>query len=288
MALTSLVGMAMLWGSTFFSTKQLTTRLAVPDLLAVRFLIAAAAIGVIGHRHWRMSRETLRHGIVIGLIYGVAQLVQTWGLERTPASVSGFVTGLYVVITPFLAAWLLKERVPRATWLAVLLATVGLGMLTLDLSGGVGSGFGEALTLASAVLYACHIVAVDRWSLGEDAISLTIVQVVTVAVVCCVAAIPGGIALPASEPDWWLMLYLALIAGAIPIFLQVWAQTIVESTTAAVLMAGEPVWAAVFAVLLGGELLSWQMVAGGASMFAAMLLVTILPRVRAARGAAGA
>lgn len=284
LALGGLVLMGVLWGSTFFSMKDLTSRIPVPDLLAVRFVIASTAVGLLGWRHWRMSRATLAHGTILGLIYGSAQLVQTVGLAHTPASVSGFVTGLYVVITPFLAAWLLRERIPALTWLAVGLASVGLGVLTLDLSGGVRLGFGEALTLVGAVMYACHIVAVDRWSDGNNSISLTMVTLVVVALECSIAALPDGIQLPQGSVDWWWMLYIALIAGAIPIFLQVWAQAVVESTTAAVLMAGEPVWAAVFAVLFGGERLTWQMLTGGGSMFAAMILVTILPKLRTRGG----
>ncbi|MEL4504651.1 DMT family transporter [Luteococcus sp. H138] len=287
LALGSLVLMGVLWGSTFFSMKDLTGRLPVPDLLAVRFLIAAVTLGLVFWRHWRMSRRTLLHGTILGLIYGTAQLVQTVGLAHTAASVSGFVTGLYVVITPFLAAWLLRERIALLTWLAVMLAALGLGVLTLDLSSGVAIGFGESLTLASAVIYACHIVAVDRWSEGDDAIALTMVTLAVVALECGLAALPGGIQLPSGRTDWLWMLYIAVIAGAIPIFLQVWAQAVVESTTAAVLMAGEPVWAAVFAVLLGGERLTWQMLAGGGSMFAAMILVTILPKLRSRQRARG-
>ncbi|MEL4356644.1 MULTISPECIES: DMT family transporter [unclassified Luteococcus] len=280
LALGALVLMGVLWGSTFFSMKDLTSRIPVPDLLAVRFIIAAVVSGALGWRHWRMNRRTLRHGTILGLIYGTAQLVQTVGLAHTAASVSGFVTGLYVVFTPFLAAWLLRERVPLLTWLSVLLAALGLGVLTLDLSAGVVIGVGELLTLGSAVIYACHIVAVDRWSDGDNSLSLTLVTLTVVALECTVAALPGGIHLPSGGTDWAWMLYIAVIAGAIPIFLQVWAQAVVESTTAAVLMAGEPVWAAVFAVLLGGERFTWQMLAGGGSMFAAMILVTVLPKFR--------
>ena len=280
LALASLVGMAMLWGSTFFCTKALAGRIPVPDLLALRFLIMTTVTGALYWRHWRMSAETLRRGVAVGVVYGVAQLVQTIGLQYTDASVSGFVTGLYVVFTPFMAAWLLRERIPGSTWLAVVLATLGLAMLTVDPSHGLRIGLGEWLTLVGAVLYAVQIIGVDRWVTVENAPSLTLVEMATVTVVTGLFALPDGITRPSSSTDWWVMLYLALVAGAIPIFLQVWAQTIIESTTAAVLMAGEPVWAAVFAVLLGGENLTWQIVFGGGAMFGAMMLVTMAPRLR--------
>lgn len=275
-----LVGMAMLWGSTFFSIKALVTHVPVADMLAVRFAIAAVVIGVLAHRHWRMSRETWRQGIALGAIFGAAQLVQTFGLAQTAASVAGFITGLYVVFTPFLAASLLRERIGWPTWLGVVLATCGLGVLTLDLTTGFAVGRGELLTLVSALLYAAHIVAVDRWSTPHNALSLTNVQTLVVALVCLVAALPGGIALPATGGQWMWLLYLAILCGALTIFLQIWAQSAVESTTAAVIMAGEPVWAAVFAVLFGGEHVKWQMLVGGGAMFTAMVIVILAPRLK--------
>lgn len=281
-ALFSLVAMSMIWGSTFFSMKALVQHVPVADMLAIRFAIASVAIGLVAHQHWRMSRQTLLQGLLLGGIFGAAQLTQTFGLAHTAASTSGFVTGLYVVFTPFLAAGLLRERVPFPTWLAVILATVGLGVLTLDLHTGFRVGLGEWLTLVCAFLYACHIVAVDRFSTPETALQLTNVQIVVVAAICLVAALPGGVALPQTGVEWVWLLYLALIAGSLAIFLQIWAQTYVESTTAAVIMAGEPVWAALFAVLFGGERPTWQRVTGGCAMVVAMILVTLIPRLKRA------
>lgn len=284
-ALVSLVGMSMLWGSTFFSMKALVTHIPVADMLAVRFAIAAVVIGGFAWRHWQMSAQTLRRGLLFGLIYGSGQLTQTFGLAHTSASMSGFITGLYVVITPLLAARLLRERVPGLTWVAVALATVGLGVLTLGPTSGVRLGIGEVLTLICAVLYALHIITVDRFVTPKNALSLTNVQTVVCAVMALVFALPGGISLPHGPSQWGWLLYLAVIAGAIPIFLQIWAQAYVESTTAAVIMSGEPVWAAAFAVAFGGEQVTWQMLVGGTSMVSAMLLVTLMPRLKRAASA---
>ena len=74
----------------------------------------------------RASRVVRRHAVVLGLLYGVAQILQTAGLAHTPASISGFVTGLYVVCTPLLAAAILRTRIPPVTWAAVALAKADL------------------------------------------------------------------------------------------------------------------------------------------------------------------
>lgn len=272
------------WGSTFFLIKDLLVRLPVADMLALRFGIGSLALVLLAGRRLRMSRRTLRSGAVLGLLYGVAQILQTAGLAHTAASVSGFITGLYVVATPLLGALLLRTRISGTTWAATGLATVGLGVLSLS---GFAIGYGELLTLASALVYAGHIIAMGRLSAPGEALPLSLVQMLVITAVCLVAALwPGsggpGVQLPANAADWLSLLYLAVIAGALTMVLQTWAQARIEPARAAVVMAMEPVWAAAFAVALGGERLTLRMVVGGLAILAAMYLVELAPRRRAA------
>jgi len=263
------------WGSTFFLIKDVVTRLGVTDLLAVRFGVATLALLVLAGRHLKMSAETLRRGVLLGVLYGLAQILQTFGLARTSASVSGFITGLYVVATPLLGAVILRTRVERRVWLAVMLATAGLGVLSLH---GFSVGYGELLTLAASMIYALHILAMSRLTTPGTTISLTLVQMIVITVVCTVAALPHGIALPASAADWGAVLYLGVLAGALTMFLQTWAQGHLDPTRAAVIMAMEPVWAAAFAVALGGESITGRMLLGGLAILAAMYLVEVSGR----------
>lgn len=282
--------MTAVWGSTFFMIKDLVTRIGVTDMLTVRFALASVVMLAVagplraGGRGLRMSRQTLTRGVLLGLLYGVAQILQTVGLAHTAASVSGFVTGLYVVITPLLAALILRVRIAPTTWIAVGLATLGLGVLSLN---GFAVGYGELLTLASAVVYAGHIIAMGRLSTPGTALSLTVVQMVVITAVCAVAAAPGGIQLPSSGGDWLVVIYLGVVAGALTMFLQTWAQARVEATRAAVIMAMEPVWAAAFAVALGGEKVTVRMVIGGLAILGAMYLVELAPRLGGRRAATG-
>jgi drug/metabolite transporter (DMT)-like permease len=278
LAFACILVMTAVWGSTFFLLKDVVTRLPVADLLAVRFAIAAVALLLIAGRSLRMSAETLRRGVLLGALYGLAQILQTVGLAHTAASVSGFITGLYVVMTPLLGAVILRVRVTRRVWVAVALATLGLGVLSLN---GFSVGYGELLTLAASAVYAGHIIAMSRLTTPETTLSLTLVQTVVIAMVCTIAALPGGVTLPASGHDWLAIVYLGVVAGALTMFLQTWAQSRIDATRAAVIMAMEPVWAALFAVALGGELITLRMVLGGVAILAAMYLVELAP-VRAA------
>ena len=164
----ALLAVTACWGSTFFLIHDLVERVPPVDFLALRFSIAAGLLLIVAPKALlRLSAEARRQAVVLGALYGVAQIMQTVGLAHTPASVSGFITGMYVVATPLFAAVLLHNRITRTTWLAVLLAFAGLAVLTLD---GLSIGYGEAITFLAALLYALHIVGLGAWSNASDEI----------------------------------------------------------------------------------------------------------------------
>jgi len=246
------------------------------DFLAVRFAIAGVVMFAIAHRSvLALPRQVLRRAVVVGGIYGVAQILQTAGLAHTAASVSGFITGMYVVCTPLLAAVLLKTPISRVTWAAVALATAGLGVLTLQ---GFSVGYGEALTFVASVLYALHIVSLGAWSTARDALGMSVVQLLVIAVICLLATAPDGVVLPPSARDWAAVVYMAMVAGALALVAQTWAQSQLTPTRTAIVMSMEPVFAAFFAVLLGGEGVTCRMLLGGAMVLAAMLVVELRPQ----------
>ncbi|WP_338088002.1 DMT family transporter [Nocardioides lijunqiniae] len=271
-----LLAMTACWGSTFFLIKDLLDRVPTLDFLAVRFTIAGVVMLLVAPRAVaRLSPESRRHAAALGALYGVAQILQTAGLAHTAASVSGFITGMYVVATPLLAAVLLRTRITAITWAAVVLATAGLGVLTLD---GVAIGYGEAITLVGAILYALHIVGLGAWSRPTEALGMSIVQLLVIAVICLVATAPDGVVLPGTTGDWLSVVYMAVFAGALALVGQTWAQAHLTPTRSAIIMSMEPVFAAFFAVLLGGEDLALRMLVGGVMVLTAMLVVEVGPR----------
>jgi len=276
LAALALLGVTAMWGSTFFLIRDLLERVPTLDFLAVRFAIASVALLVVAPRAiTRLSPRSRRSAVVLGLLYGVAQILQTAGLAHTPASVSGFITGMYVVLTPVFAAVLLRSRITAMTWGAVLLATSGLAVLTLN---GLSIGYGEAITLVAAMLYALHIVGLGAWSTPHEALGMSIVQIVVITLVCLAATAPDGIVLPDTPGDWLSVVYMALFAGALGLVGQTWAQAHLAPTRSAIIMSMEPVFAAFFAVLLGGESFTLRMVCGGLMVLAAMLVVELAPR----------
>lgn len=271
-----LLAMTAVWGSTFVLIKDVVARMPVADFLAVRFAIAALVmLALFARSVGRLGRKQIMRGLLLGIVYGAGQLLQTWGLSLIAPSVSGFATGMYVVFTPILAMLLLRQRMAGVVWLAVLLSTAGLALLSLN---GVSVDLGVWLTLASAALYGLHIVGLGQWSRKGEAFGLSAVQMVAIAVVCLLATAPQGPLLPPDRSAWFAVLYMALIAGAGAMLMQTWAQSHLPATRAAIVMTTEPVFAAAFAVALGSDVLSWRMLLGGGLILAAMYLVELMPR----------
>jgi len=273
-----LVALTAVWGSTFFLIRDLVETVPPVDFLAVRFSLSAVIMLLVFWRPVRaLSRRQVLVGVGLGALYGLAQIFQTQGLATTPASVSGFITGTYVVLTPVFTAVLLRERVAGSTWAAVGLATVGLALLSLN---GFSVGVGEALTLLAAALYALHIVGLGRYSASEIATGLSVVQMVVIAVLCVVGALPGGVVLPSGPGQWASVLYMVVFASILALWVQTWAQAHMPATRAAIVMTLEPVFAAFFAATLGDETATLRMVIGGALVLTAMYAVELLARRR--------
>ena len=276
----ALLAVTAVWGSTFVLISDVVVRIPVPDLLAVRFVLATVVLAAVaGRLLLRADRRLLARGAVLGLLYGAAQFLQTYGLARTTPALSGLLTGMYVVLTPVIAAVVFGVRITRVLAIAVGLALAGLVVLTTS-GHGLALGSGELLTLGSAMVYAVHIVALGRWSRASEALVLATVQSAVIAAVSVVGALPDGIVLPASGADWLAVGYLAVVAGALVLLVQTWAQAHLPATRAAVIMCAEPVWAAVFAVLLTDQPVTVRLVLGGALVVAAMAVADLRPSLR--------
>ena len=272
----ALLAVTAVWGSTFIVVKDAVEAMPVTDFLTWRFALAALAMLVLRPRSVsRLGPSGRRAGALLGVALGVGYLLQTLGLQTTPAAVSGFITGMFVVFTPLGAAVLLRQAPSRLAWLAVAIATLGLALLSLR---SASLGTGEVLTLACAAAFALHIVGLGRWSSSYDAFGLAVVQLLTVTVLCALIAVPGGLVVPPTAAVWGAIALTSIAATAVAFVVQTWAQAHLAPTRAAVIMTMEPVFGGAFAVLVAGEQLSGRSWLGAALVLVAMLLTEIGPR----------
>lgn len=275
----ALLAVTAVWGATFVLVQDVIEEMPVFAFLAWRFGLAGLALLALRPQTLaRLSRRDIRNGIALGLMLAGGYAAQTIGLQYTSATIAGFITGMFVVFTPLIAAIALKRRIDRSTWIAVGLATAGLALISLR---GFSIGFGELIVLLCAIGFAAHLVFLGEWTSVSKAYGLTIVQLLTVGVACVAISLFSGGPVPPGTPSAWIAtLFLALIATAAAYLIQSWAQSHIASTRAAIILTMEPVFAGVFGVLLAGDIITWQMGIGGVLILAAMYLVELSPRDR--------
>ena len=269
----ALLIVAMAWGWSFVIMKDAIDRQSVNNLLFTRFGVAVIVMVLIRPKVLQLlNRDLVMRAGAAGIFLGSGYIFQTLGLERTGAAITGFVTGLYIVLTPILASIFLRQRVDRFTWICIAIATLGLALLSIR---GWSVGYGELLTFISAIFFAIHIIALSKWSSGRDAYAMTLVQLAMCAIVSGLASIPGGYSPPPDIGVWAVVVFTAVFATAIAFIIQTWSQAHMSATKVAVILTMEVVFAALFAILFGGETLTLQSTLGGLMVITAMYLIVI-------------
>lgn len=258
-ALLALVLVTAVWGVTFVQVKDAVALYPLFAFLAVRFWIATLTLAVPGLPRVRsLGRPGFVGGAFLGLLLAAGYTLQTAGLERTTVSSTGFITGMYVVLTPLIALVLVRSRIGLSVWGGVALSTIGLAMLS-----GIhaGSVTGDLLVLAAAAVYSLQIVLMERYAPRYDAVAFTFVEMLAAGVALgIVAAALGDLHLPHGWTVWGALLVTGVFASALAFLVQTWAQRRTSATRTALAFTMEPVWTAFFGYTLAGDrlgLLGW-------------------------------
>jgi drug/metabolite transporter (DMT)-like permease len=266
-----LVGVTAIWGVTFVQVQDALALYPLFAFLAVRFAISVAVLAPFAWGSLRtMPREGVVAGLGVGVLLAAAYGLQTAGLELTTVASTGFITGLYVVLTPLIAFWLFGTRVPRAAWIGVALALVGLLLLN-----GVpgGSTLGNALVLGNAVAQSFQIASMERFAPRYDPRALTFLQMTTCFVGFTVIAVAlGELEVPRGSTVWGALVVTGVFAGALGYLIATWVQARTTAARAALVFTLEAPFAALFGVLLADEVLGWIGWAGCAVMLAGIVL----------------
>ena len=260
------------WGWAFVIMKESIARQSVNNFLFSRFALAVIVMILIRPQVFRFfDKDLVTRSAFAGTFLGAGYILQTLGLERTGAAITGFITGLYVVFTPLIAALILKTRITLLTWGCVALATIGLGLLSIR---GWSVGFGELLILACAFCFGAHIISLGKWSSGRDAYAMTVVQLATCTAMTGLASVAeGGYSPPPDWGVWATVVFTAVVCTAAAFMVQTWSQAHMSTTKVAVILTMEVVFAAVFAILFGGESLTLQTAVGGILVLIAMFVI---------------
>ena len=268
----ALLSVSAAWGFAFVVMKDAIERQTVNNFLFSRFVLAVVVMILIRPQCIKLfNRDLLVRASTAGLFLGAGYILQTLGLKLTGAAITGFITGLYVVFTPLIAAVVLKARITLITWACVGVATLGLALLSLQ---GWSIGFGELLVLGSAFAFGAHIIALGKWSPGRDAYAMTVVQLAMCALLTGIASLSeGGYQLPPDRGVWATVIFTAVVCTAVAFVIQTWSQAHMSTTKVAVILTMEVVFAALFAIIIGGETLTLQKAIGGVLVVIAMFVI---------------
>jgi len=274
----ALVAIAGVWGLTFVMVQDAVKEIAVMTFLAYRFIPAAIIVAAVFRRQFRsLDRQGLRVGIVMGVFLTGGYVFQTLGLERTSASHAGFITGLWVVLTPVFGALFFKQRIERRVWIAAGISAAGLYLLS-GIGGVGGQLFGDALVFLCACSFTFHIFATDKGVKGYPVGALVAVQLGVCGLFSfVVAAAQRDLVVPESGTVWSALLVTSLLASALGFFIQTYAQTKASPARTALILASEPAFAGMFAYLLKGESLTAFGWLGALLIMGAIVTVEALP-----------
>jgi drug/metabolite transporter (DMT)-like permease len=290
-----LIAVTAVWGVTFVQVKDAVAIYPLFAFLAVRHVIASAVLAPVALPRIRgLGRSGLVAGTVLGALLAAGAALQTAGLERTTVTNTGFITGLYVLLTPLFALALFRTRITRELWGAVALALLGLALLAGVPS---SSAVGDLLVLLSTAAMALQIVLVERYANRYDAVALTFVEMAAVCIGCTAIALAlGDLSVPRGTTVWAALIVTGVFASALAYLIQIWAQRKISATRIAIIFSLETVWAGFFGFVLDGDrlgLIGWT---GCALIFVAILVaepaaartLRRLVSPRAARGRAPA
>lgn len=262
----------LIWGSTFFIMKDTLDNVDLMFLLAFRFTFAAVLLALVFWKRWKgIDPSYWWRGGLMGVFLFAAYAVQNYGLMDTTPGKNAFFTAVYCVIVPFLYWAVDRTRPDKFNVLAAALCVAGIGFVSWD--GGLALTMGDLLTLCGGFLFACHIVAVSKFSQGRDIFLLTVIQFASTALCCWVGTavtggFPGG-GLPAQA--WGVLLYLAVAATTLALLFQNIGQKYTNPSSAAVLLALEAPFGVAFSVIFTEESPTPFMYFGFALIFVAVV-----------------
>lgn len=281
---------ALIWGAAFVAQSVGLDYVGPFTFLAVRTLLGGMVLIPVIYSLDKKKKETrqienptqekktlLFGGVLCGIILTIASSLQQLGIKDTSAGKAGFITALYIVIVPIMGIFLGK-KVGLKIWISVILAMVGIYLLSI--TGGTSIGKGDGFVFLGAVLFSVHILVIDYFSPKVDGVKMSCIQFFVCGFLCSIpmflmeqpkisSIIAGGIPI----------LYAGILSCGIAYTLQIVAQKNISPMIASLILSMESVFAALSGWIILGEILSPREIAGCIFVFAAIIFAQ-LPKLR--------
>lgn len=275
----SMLMVAFIWGITFVIVKNALADIGPLLFVGIRFTLAFLVLAAISFRDViKISRATVSDGCLLGLFLFIGYGFQTLGLQYTTSSNAGFITGVSVVLVPIIYALLYRKRPAAKTVFTIIIAAIGLFLISVPLDTFTLS-YGDLLVLVGAFGFALHIIYVDYHSYKHNALAITGVQILFVGLLClAIGLVTEPIPPRITFNAMFAIIVTAVLATSLSFLLQNYMQQYSTPTRFAIVLASEPVFAALAGYVWAGERLTRLALVGAALILAAMLISIIFKK----------
>lgn len=273
-----LIVTTILWGSTFIITKIITQNIPIFLYLGLRYSISLVGVIPFLINIRKINKSVILMGFLTGLIYFFAITFQTYGLQTTTAGKAGFITGLNTIIVPFMAWLWHKKPFEKRIWIAVILSIIGMAFLLLEGEAEIRILIGDLLVLVCAFFCALFIVLTDKFVKLVNVYLYTIIQLLTNTLLSFGSSLLFNESYELFSVEisfWFVMLYMGVGVTALTFIFENWSQKYVGPAQTAIIFTLEPVFAILFGIWIGNEILSLQGWIGCGLIFLAIIVTSI-------------
>ena len=259
----SLLVVALIWGSTFIVVKNAIDLVTFPPFIFAAIRFSLAALCVIFLVDLKLIKENFIGPSLCGVMLFIGYGFQNYGLEATTPTNSAFITSISVLMVPIILYLLNFESISLRIWISVILAFIGIQLISPD-----GFNIGDKLTFGCALSFAVHIIMQDR--LNKDRIiNFFVIQSLVTAFLSFLASliIEDITKVVFSNEAIIAILITGILGTTFALLVMIWAQKILSASETAIMLAVEPVFAALFSVYLGYEVLGLLSYIGGVIVF---------------------
>lgn len=269
-------------GTSFLFSKILMQDMSPMSILAVRFVLAFLILAVIFYGKLKeCSRESLRGGVILGVLYTVCMIFEMYGLRLIDSGVSALIENMAIVMVPVYAAIWTRTPPKRKTILCALLAVIGVGCLSLTQHSSAGGGLGMLLVICAALTYAACIIATEKVTRNADPVTVGMLQLGVMGVLCLVIAlVMGDFGMPGNGQQWMMLLMLVLVCSCFGFTFQPVGQKVLPAETAAVFTVINPLTASIMGVAFADETMSGMKLIGYLLILTALFLYNVRIPVR--------
>jgi len=259
------------WGMTFVFIKEGISLINMFSFLTWRFFIAALVLIVIFiNRFSQIDTRLLKYGVLLGIVLSMGYITQTEGLKCTSASKAAFITGLSVVFVPIFLSIINKKLPTLNNIVAVILASIGLSILTISVPLNINPG--DVWVFLCAICFAGYIILVGRYAKYFESIPFTVIQLLTVGIITgAVSIFNGTLTVPTGFVVWKAILFCSLFATSFMYAIQNQFQKFISEIKAAIIFSFEPLFAAITAYFYLNEAITIRVIIGGLLIFLGMI-----------------